>query len=162
VENHSIHPHWVVGHSSGEIAAAYVAGLLTLDNTIKIAYFHGQAAQGACDTVKERMGIMATELDPQIISKYFIGLEDKVHITCHNSPSNITLTGVLSTLEKVQAHLQQDKHACHILQINIPYHSKFIAATAEAFKQFTLQERPLVQDLGYSRDVTMLSTITSS
>jgi acyl transferase domain-containing protein len=162
VENHGIRPHWVVGHSSGEIAAAYVAGLLTLDDAIKIAYFRGQAAQGACDTVKERMGMMAAELDPQIISKYFIGLEDKVHIACHNSPSNVTLAGVLSALEKVQARLRQDKHACRMLQIDIPYHSKFVAATAEAFEQFTLQERPLVQDLGCSGDVTMLSTVTGS
>lgn len=57
MENHSVRPHWVVGHSSGEIAAAYVAGFLPLEDAIKIAYFRGQAAQGACDTVKERMGM---------------------------------------------------------------------------------------------------------
>ncbi|RHZ46412.1 type I polyketide synthase [Aspergillus thermomutatus] len=160
MENHRVRPHCVVGHSSGEIAAAYVAGYLTLDDAIKIAFFRGQAAQGACDSFKEKMGMMAVELDQQTISKYFIGLEDKVHIACHNSPSNVTLAGILSALEEVQACLQQGKHASRMLQVDIPYHSKFITATAEAFEQFFLQESPLVRDLGCSGDVTMLSTVT--
>lgn len=94
------------------------------------------------------------EMDPQTISKYFIGLEDRVHIACHNSPTNVTLAGVLSALEEVQARLRQDNHACRMLQVDIPYHSKFVAATAEAFEQSTLQERPLVQELGCSGGVT--------
>ncbi|KMK62919.1 polyketide synthase, putative [Aspergillus fumigatus Z5] len=135
MENHSVRPHWVVGHSSGEIAAAYVAGFLPLEDAIKIAYFRGQAAQGACDTVKERMG-----MTPEAHEK--------------ERPTNVTLAGVLSALEEVQARLRQDDHACRMLQVDIPYHSKFVAATAEAFEQFTLQERPLVQELGCSGGVT--------
>ncbi|KAH2855359.1 hypothetical protein KXW36_002025 [Aspergillus fumigatus] len=135
MENHSVRPHWVVEHSSGEIAAAYVAGFLTLEDAIKVAYFRGQAAQGACDTVKERMG-----MTPEAHEK--------------ERPTNVTLAGVLSALEEVQARLRQDDHACRMLQVDIPYHSKFVAATAEAFEQFTLQERPLVQELGCSGGVT--------
>ncbi|KAH1547760.1 hypothetical protein KXX57_002277 [Aspergillus fumigatus] len=135
MENHSVRPHWVVGHSSGEIAAAYVAGFLPLEDAIKIAYFRGQAAQGACDTVKERMC-----MTPEAHEK--------------ERPTNVTLAGVLSALEEVQARLRQDNHACRMLQVDIPYHSKFVAATAEAFEQSTLQERPLVQELGCSGGVT--------
>lgn len=51
LETWGVLPEAVVGHSSGEIAAAFAAGLLTSEEAIKVAYFRGQActtSKGSC------------------------------------------------------------------------------------------------------------------
>ncbi len=42
----NIKPAGVVGHSSGEIAAAYASGVLTAEEAILIAYYRGLATLG--------------------------------------------------------------------------------------------------------------------
>lgn len=61
----NIRPSAVVGHSSGEIAAAYAAGAITAEDAIKIAYFRGQVSR----TLKTEGGLAAVGL-----SRYSCGL----------------------------------------------------------------------------------------
>ncbi len=58
----------VVGHSSGEIAAACSAGLLTPAQAILVAYFRGQAAKEVA--MKTPMGMLAVGLGPDRVQRY--------------------------------------------------------------------------------------------
>jgi acyl transferase domain-containing protein len=160
LESWGVRPQSVVGHSSGEIAAAYAAGYLKQEDAIKIAFYRGQAAQGACDgSLPLKDGtMMAVGLDPHSLSPYLEGLEDSVYLACFNSPTSVTLSGNSSALEEVQGRLRRDKHLSRILQVNLPYHSQSIAATTEVYEQLLRQEASLSTGCA-GGDIMMFSTV---
>ena len=60
----------VVGHSSGEIAAAYCAGYLSSREAILIAYYRGQASAQVLQGSSTDEGMLAIGLGAQEVSKY--------------------------------------------------------------------------------------------
>lgn len=108
-----------IGHSSGEIAAAYAAGSLTMDDAILLAYYRGAASKA-----QTRAGAMAAiGLGYDEVVKW---LKPGVVIACENSPSSVTLSGdadalksVLSTIQKQHPQVFQ-----RLLKVNKAYHSR--------------------------------------
>lgn len=92
----SITPSAVVGHSSGELAAAYAAGALSAKDAIVAAFYRGQV----CKTTEETGGMAAVGLGKEDVSPY---LASGVRIACENSGSNVTLSGDLEVLEEVMS-----------------------------------------------------------
>lgn len=69
-----VEPVAVVGHSSGEIAAACAAGLLSEADAIKAAYYHGHAAKATAGShVPMDMGMLAAGLGPKAVAPYLEG-----------------------------------------------------------------------------------------
>ncbi|KAK0630367.1 polyketide synthase-like protein [Bombardia bombarda] len=100
-------PAAVTGHSSGEIAAAYSAGLLPFRTAIAVAYFRGQAAarlarqQSLSQTQKGAMlalGVSAEEA-AKLIEHHAKGY---VTVAAINSPKSVTVSGDEHAIENVQ------------------------------------------------------------
>ncbi|OJJ95089.1 hypothetical protein ASPACDRAFT_55425 [Aspergillus aculeatus ATCC 16872] len=109
---------YVVGHSSGEIAAAYVAGAITMRCAIILAYYRGVAAK----LEQGRGSMFAVSLSSQEIGPY---LGDGVVIACINSPKSVTLSGDKDELERTIQYIRQQKPEtlCKMLKIDVAYHS---------------------------------------
>ncbi|KAF2213052.1 hypothetical protein CERZMDRAFT_67281 [Cercospora zeae-maydis SCOH1-5] len=90
-----------VGHSSGDIAAAYAAGSITKAQAITVAYFRGLAVSD----LKQQGQMIAVGLSPEECEPY---LEDGVVIACYNSPTSVTLSGDADIVADVQAKLEAD------------------------------------------------------
>ncbi|KAI1167621.1 hypothetical protein F5B18DRAFT_673595 [Nemania serpens] len=90
-----------VGHSSGEIAAAYAAGAITDEQAILAAYFRGVAV----DKLVQRGTMLAVGLGPEEATPY---LEEGIRIACYNSPQSVTLSGDENAAAKVKAKLEAD------------------------------------------------------
>jgi len=116
-----VSPKSVVGHSSGEIAGAYAAGLLTAEEAIKIAYFRGQACTTSQDKVE--LGMLAAGLGAEQVRGYLNEQSQLVQIACYNSPNSVTLSGNRSELEKIKDCLVNDGHFCANVagQLCIPF-----------------------------------------
>ncbi|KAL3251548.1 hypothetical protein ABHI18_010586, partial [Aspergillus niger] len=113
-----IRPSSVVGHSSGEIAAAYAAGAITAQSAIIIAYYRGLAAKRQDGT-----GAMAAVgLSPEDVRPY---LQDGVVVACHNSPSSVTLSGDPASMDNVVNRIKSELPdvLCRRLKVSIAYHS---------------------------------------
>ncbi|GKZ24039.1 type I Iterative Polyketide synthase (PKS) [Aspergillus brasiliensis] len=113
-----IQPSCVVGHSSGEIAAAYAAGAITARAAIIIAYYRGLVAKQ-----QEGMGAMAAVgISSEEVQPY---LQAGVVVACHNSPSSITLSGdppaLNSVIDRIKSRLPDV--LCRRLKVSIAYHS---------------------------------------
>ncbi|KAI1120248.1 hypothetical protein F5Y10DRAFT_283450 [Nemania abortiva] len=91
-----------VGHSSGEIAAAYAAGAITDEQAILAAYFRGVAV----DKLTQRGTMLAVGLGPEEAAPY---LEDGIRIACYNSPQSVTLSGDEDAAARVKAKLEADQ-----------------------------------------------------
>lgn len=139
LESWDIHPQAVVGHSSGEIAAAFAAGLITREEAIKIAYFRGQAASECKKDSRPAVGMLAVGLSADETLKYLVDSKDLVQIACYNSPSSITLSGDLLQLEKIKSRLTQDRHFARLLQVNLAYHSRFMTDIGERYTELLLE-----------------------
>lgn len=91
-----------VGHSSGEIAAAYAAGAITDTQAILAAYFRGVAV----GKLTSQGTMLAVGLGPEEAELY---LEEGIRIACYNSPQSVTLSGDQDAAARVQAKLEADK-----------------------------------------------------
>lgn len=114
-----VQPQAVVGHSSGEIAAAYAAGALTLREAITAAYYRGQVSKGT-DTPG---GMAAVGLGAEETRKY---LPDRVVVACENSPASTTISG---DADQLQVALENIKSAlpdafARALKVEMAYHSR--------------------------------------
>ncbi|KAL4993011.1 hypothetical protein BDV10DRAFT_190367 [Aspergillus recurvatus] len=84
-------PAATVGHSSGEIAAAFAAGYITSAQAITIAYYRGYCVgQSSQDGAMMAVGLSEADASHTISEA---GLAGHVRVACINSPSAVTLSG---------------------------------------------------------------------
>ncbi|KNG83443.1 hypothetical protein ANOM_008035 [Aspergillus nomiae NRRL 13137] len=138
----NIHPSAVVGHSSGEIAAAYTAGAITAEQAIKIAYFRGQVSE----SLKTQGGMGAVGLSRDIVTDY---LEDGVMIACENSPQSVTISGDKPVVAKVLSRISEAFPGvfCRQLRVKVAYHSHHMKEVGEAYEQllnFVEEQNPAI------------------
>ncbi|KAF4334740.1 polyketide synthase [Fusarium beomiforme] len=133
-----VKPYGVAGHSSGEIAAAYTAGLLSMEDAIRAAYYRGQAA--AMATPQSPVGMMAVGVGAKQVTPYLDGLGSSVQIACYNSPSSLTLSGSTDALTKVKARLASDEKFARLLQVNLAYHSTFMKDISQGYTKLLAQD----------------------
>ena len=116
-------PDAIVGHSVGEVAAAQVAGVLSLEQAIQVVYHRSRLqAQTAGQGKMLAVGLSSEEVTP-----FLIGHEDMVSIGAINSPSGITLSGQAASLENIAHTLEQQEIFCRFLRVDVPYHSPLMA-----------------------------------
>ncbi|RYP36601.1 hypothetical protein DL767_003305 [Monosporascus sp. MG133] len=102
-----VKPVSTVGHSSGEIAAAYAAGFLTAEQAILVAYFRGYAV----GQLRSSGCMMAAARTVEAAKKLILqeGVEGEVCIACVNSPESMTLSGSNEGIDILYRHLQHQK-----------------------------------------------------
>ncbi|KAH6685860.1 hypothetical protein F5X68DRAFT_276598 [Plectosphaerella plurivora] len=120
----------VAGHSSGEIAAAFAAGLLTSEQAIKIAYYRGLATSAA--TPDEPLGMLAVGLGSEAAAPYLEATS--VQVACFNNPASVTLSGRRLELEDVEAKLKAGGHFARMLHVTAAYHSRHMDPVAAIHK----------------------------
>ena len=126
-ESWGIRPAAVVGHSVGEVAAAYVSGTLSLKDAVKVIYHRGKLMQRATGFGK----MASVALPVEKVREAIRGFEDKSGIGAHNSPENTVLSGEPEALEKVIARLEAEGVYTKMLRVNYAFHSPHM----EPFKQ---------------------------
>lgn len=127
--------HTVVGHSSGEIAAAYAAGKLSARNSILISYYRGKYAHLAGGAQGQAGGMMAAGLTKAEAEELCAQPEfgNRVCVAASNGPSSVTLSGDLDVVEKVHDHLVDEKKFARMLQVDTAYHSPHMARPADEY-----------------------------
>lgn len=118
-------PSAVVGHSSGEIAAAYAAGLLNTKEAILTAYFRGLAV----GKLQTGGSMIAVGIGPDAAKQLILGLELQrdVCVACVNSPKSVTLSGSQGGIEHLLGELQAKKiFARQLMTGGRAYHSHLV------------------------------------
>lgn len=113
-----VKPDIVVGHSSGEIAAAYAAGAVSMRDAIALSYHRGQSLPASL----RRGGMAAVGMGKSEVEAF---LRPGVTIGCENSPSNVTLSGDSETLERIVTAIRaaHPETFVRMLQVDMAYHS---------------------------------------
>lgn len=115
----------VVGHSSGEIAAAYAAGVITAEVAICIAYYRGlysQLAHGQ-DEQKGAMLAVGTSLDDIESLLKEPEFQGRACVAAINSAASITVSGDVETIQHMAVIFKDEKKFARRLKVDRAYHS---------------------------------------
>ena len=112
-------PTAVVGHSSGEIAAAYATGSLSMEEAMILAYYRGYVTRQ--QTLAG--GMAAVSLGYDAVSPFLV---DGVTVACQNSPSSATISGDLDRLQTVIEAIKAERPdvLARRLKVDMAYHSR--------------------------------------
>ena len=155
----NIFPDAVIGHSSGEIAAAYTIGALSLESACKVAYHRGRLASNLVRSGSQQGSMMSVNLREVDVPKYLhnFPLDAEIHIACVNSPSNVTLSGNAADIDTVKKHLDSDGIFAQKLSTGIAYHSP---AMQQLVSEYLSCIGTLEQGSAGKNDILMVSTVT--
>ncbi|KAI1073697.1 hypothetical protein F5B20DRAFT_586970 [Whalleya microplaca] len=135
-----VRPQGVVGHSSGEIAAAFCVGAIDREAAWTIAYFRGALAAtlaAASAGSKDRGAMMSVQLSEAEIHPYLEearnAQQGDVAIGCENSPSNLTLTGLETAIDFLKERFDSDGIFTRKLAIPVAYHSSHMEVIADEY-----------------------------
>ncbi|KAL3419948.1 beta-ketoacyl synthase domain-containing protein [Phlyctema vagabunda] len=160
LQSWGIEPVCTVGHSSGEIAAAYAAGYLTQEEAIKIAFYRGRASSDLFDPQGTPVGMLAVGLGATEVTIYLETFPNasQVQIGCVNSPKSVTVSGEVAALTELKALLDADGHFARLLQVDLAYHSKFMTSIGNHYHDL-LVKNCVSPEVG-SEHVSMFSSVT--
>ena len=103
LESYGIKPSAVIGHSMGEVAASWCAGVMDLEQAIEIIYQRGRIMQNACG-----QGAMAAiELPCAEVRKLIRSEEQSISIAVINSPNSTVVSGEAATVESLITRLEK-------------------------------------------------------
>ncbi|TVY93276.1 Highly reducing polyketide synthase [Lachnellula willkommii] len=126
----NVHPDVVIGHSSGEIAAAYAAGALGQKSALKVAYYRGLLQ--VTGSVKGAM--LAVGLGEKSVSQYMSQVTSgKLVVACSNSPESSTVSGDEAAILELKGILDTASVFARKLAVDTAYHSHHVKSVAEEY-----------------------------
>ncbi len=111
----------VIGHSVGEVAAAWAAGILSLEDAVRVIYqrSHSQGkTRGAGRMAAAAMGVAEIDL---LIRE--LGFEEQVSVAGINSPNSVTLSGSLNALQSIGEVFEEKGIFYRLLDLDYAFHS---------------------------------------
>lgn len=148
-----VEPAKVVGHSVGEVAAAYVAGAYTLEDAVKVIFHRSRLQENTGgDGNKGRMyAVGLSESEGKATIK---GLEDKIQVAVVNSPTMITLAGDKLPLEELAAKLESEGKFVRLLRINYAFHTHQMEPIKDELLEALKDIKPRETKIPYISTVT--------
>lgn len=148
-----IRPQAVAGHSVGEIAAAWAAGALTLEQAVQV--IHARSHTQGQTRGLGRMAAAGLSVDAATDLIRRLGLEEELEIAGINSPSNITLSGSLDALTTFQAEARRQKAFFSLLDLDYAFHSEKMERVRDALAEKLRDLRPC-----RTSDIIFVSSVT--
>ncbi len=122
LKEQGIAPMAVAGHSVGEVAAAWAAGALDLEQAIRVICARS-AAQGLTRGTG-RMAAVGLAASAMADTLRVLGLDPAVEIAGINSARNVTISGDLADLERIGADLEAKGVFFRLLDLDYAFHSR--------------------------------------
>ncbi|MDR3497274.1 MAG: SDR family NAD(P)-dependent oxidoreductase [Ancalomicrobiaceae bacterium] len=116
-------PAIVLGHSVGEVAAAWAAGALDLADAVTVIHARSTAQEMTRDLGGMAALLMgAKDAEAALAEAGFPGIE----IAAHNSPRGVTISGPTASLDKFLAHARKRRLALKRLDLDYPFHCALV------------------------------------
>ncbi|PVH89083.1 putative polyketide synthase [Cadophora sp. DSE1049] len=151
-----IKPVAVTGHSSGEIAAAYTIGALSLESAMAVSYYRGLVASKMKDMASIKGAMLAVGMSKEDAKPLISGLTlGRAAVACVNSPSSVTVSGDADAIEELKTLLEEKNVFARKLAVDVAYHSHHMERVATEYLA-------LLADLETSKgtDIKFYSSVT--
>lgn len=152
-----IQPDAVLGHSQGEIAAAYVAGALSLRDAAKVVTLRSQAISGIAGT-----GGMVSLSGPfhqvcQLIEPW----SQSISIAARNGPSSTVVTGDAVALAQLMTRCERDGIPATPIPVDYASHSTQVEELRQPLREMLSGLQPHASDIAFISSVTGAGLDTS-
>jgi acyl transferase domain-containing protein len=147
-----IKPEAVIGHSIGEIAAAYVAGALTLPQAVDVVYHRSRLQERS----RLQGGIVALGIAAEGAQAYLDKFGGQLEVAAINGPELVSIAGPRALLDRFVAEVKEERQdvLCQILRVDYAFHSW-------QMDPYTTELRDSLRDLQPGPlGVPMLSSVT--
>jgi acyl transferase domain-containing protein len=152
-----IQPDAVLGHSHGEIAAAYVAGALSLRDAAKIVSFRSKAISSIAGTG----GMVSIPLPIRQASVLIRLWEQSISVAAQNGPSSTVVTGDASALDDLVAACERDAVPATRIPVDHSSHSARVEELRETLRDSLSGLQPRTGDITFISSVTGAGLETS-
>ncbi|KAM0804375.1 reducing type I polyketide synthase 10 [Usnea florida] len=154
------HTQCVIGHSSGEIAAAFAAEHITAREAILIAYYRGQIMLKS----SPKGAMIAVGLESNSVTKMIHDnrLQGKLSIACVNSPENTTVSGDEEAVDLLATYCQDRNIFARKLKTDgRAYHSRHMLTIGQEYEDLVsgIFSETLIRQVK-STPVRMISSVT--
>ncbi|KAK7981308.1 hypothetical protein PG988_003546 [Apiospora saccharicola] len=126
----------VVGHSSGEMGAAYAAGFLSDCDALRAAYYRGVVAKLAGNATTGQKGAMLAVGTSWEDAQDLVNLrafKGRISIAAHNSSASVTLSGDADAIAHAKRVFDEEKKFARALKVDTAYHSHHMYPCGEAY-----------------------------
>ncbi|OQD63284.1 hypothetical protein PENPOL_c010G08089 [Penicillium polonicum] len=132
-----IHFDAVVGHSSGEIAAVYACGIISLPAAMQIAFYRGRyasLAQGVNGEVGAMMAVGISHREAQQFCQKS-DYRGRISVAASNGVQSVTLSGDSESIQQAKEHFDSENVFARLLKVDTAYHSQHMQRCAGPYLQ---------------------------
>ncbi|MET9403906.1 type I polyketide synthase, partial [Kitasatospora sp. NPDC002965] len=121
-QHHGVHPDAVLGHSQGEIAAAVVAGALTLEDGAAVVALRSQAL----DAIAGDGGMVSVRLSAERTTELLAPWADRISVAAYNSPTTTVVAGESTALTELLAVCEREGVRARSIPVDYASHSPHV------------------------------------
>ncbi|PPK68488.1 type I polyketide synthase [Actinokineospora auranticolor] len=121
-QSHGVHPAAVVGHSQGEIAAAHIAGALSLEDAAKVVALRSRAL-GALSGAG---GMVSLRVDPDSAADLIARWDGRISLAALNGPESVVVAGDADALDELIAHCDGTDSRARRVPVDYASHSAHV------------------------------------
>jgi acyl transferase domain-containing protein/acyl carrier protein len=132
--SYGVEPSAVVGHSQGEVAAAYVAGGLSLRDAARVIAVRSRIAR---DRLMGASCLASLALSAERVEELIAPYGDRVSVAAVNGPTAVIVAGDLDAIDALVEHCEREEIRAKRIQASFASHSPHVeVARAEMLEAF--------------------------
>ncbi|WP_225803444.1 type I polyketide synthase [Streptomyces sp. NK15101] len=148
--HHGVHPDAVVGHSQGEIAAAYVAGGLSLQDAARVVALRSKAIA----EMAGRGGMASVTASPERLRPLLEDWDGLISVAAVNGPSSMTVSGDSDALDGLLARCAAEDIWARRVPVDYASHSSQVESIEERLAEVLAPVAPRSGDVPFHSTVT--------
>lgn len=145
-----LEPQMVMGHSFGELPAAWAAGCLDLKDAVTLVHYRGLVQ----DSLRGQGSLAAVGVSAEKAARWIEEHGLDLEISAFNAPKSVTLTGAAESLDRLRGIAKKERCLFVRLNVQYPFHGRLMNRLKGQFRALTPKITPRAGEVPFISTVT--------